>query len=147
MDDIFPSDDDELETAMEIGEAYAHVLNDAADEQPFCVRLSEFLHKHYRSKPIFKTPPTKPAILLVDDDGFEASDYADFLQLEGFRVFIADSPEAAFLYAEQFRQFAAVVIDIRMPPGKLFGEREAGGGYRSLHRNSSITFRTRYFLR
>src|SRR6185503_13308340 len=99
---------------------------------PLCVRVSEKIRdKSIDFEPFTKADERKPSLLLVEDDEFVAEDYALALEAVGFSVCVVHSVEEAWLQAENHRQFAAAVLDIRMPWSDLFGRRESSGGQRT----------------
>jgi CheY-like chemotaxis protein len=68
-------------------------------------------------------------ILFVDDDSYSMLTYVDALADEGFQVQQASSAKDV-LDQVASREFAAVILDVMMPPGQL-GERETAGGHRT----------------
>jgi len=69
-------------------------------------------------------------VLFVDDDPYVSSSYVQLLEASGFDVFYARRVREA-IRAARGSKFAAVVIDIMMPPGGFFDRFESRGGYRT----------------
>ncbi|GMU66653.1 MAG: hypothetical protein AMXMBFR36_29270 [Acidobacteriota bacterium] len=72
----------------------------------------------------------RQTILFVDDDGYGASVYVHALEAIGFVVKFASDVETALEWGED-DSFAAIVIDIMMPPGEFFTQLETAGGYKT----------------
>lgn len=73
---------------------------------------------------------SKLRALFVDDDVWESSCYVRLLEAEDFIVDYAHSVDKG-LEAAMARQYDAVVIDIRMPPGDFFTQFETVHGFKT----------------
>lgn len=67
----------------------------------------------------------RKTVLLIEDDPFVARDYGDWIRAERLQVSFASNVHQALLQAQNFRHFDFVVVDIKMPPDKLFGHSES----------------------
>jgi CheY-like chemotaxis protein len=73
----------------------------------------------------------KPQALVVDDDVFYGSYFADVLSDRGgFDVTRATTVGEALALARK-RKFQLVVLDVKMPRGRYFSERETAAGERT----------------
>jgi len=74
-------------------------------------------------------PRTRPLVLVVDDDEYFASFVSDVLtDRGGYQVAQARKVEDALELARQ-KSFRIVIIDLKMPPGALFGMIATAGGH------------------
>jgi nucleoside phosphorylase/CheY-like chemotaxis protein len=74
--------------------------------------------------------PTAPSVLIIDDEYFTTSRYAEALSAVGFTVRIAASVLEA-IKALESAQFDLVVLDVMMMPEGVFEERKVAGGFKT----------------
>ena len=70
-------------------------------------------------------------ILLIENDEDIACDYKEVMENVDFEVWWVYTTDQALRAAATFRDFAAVVVDIRMPPGKTFSMEQTVLGRRT----------------
>jgi len=132
MEQELPDGDEDLEESDEVGEFYGRAIAETNQETPLCVRVSKKVRELFRGCEAFtEEDPRKLTLLLVEDDDHVAEDYAFYLAAAGFSVCVTNSAEEALFHAESYRQFTAVVLDIRMNASKLSGRFEQSGGQRT----------------
>lgn len=74
--------------------------------------------------------PTVPSVLIIDDEYFTTSRYAEALSAVGFTVRVAASvPEA--IKALESTRFDLVVLDVMMMPDGVFEEKRVAGGFKT----------------
>jgi predicted nucleotide-binding protein len=82
-----------------------------------------------RSRRLVSMPKSKTRALVIDDDRFYASYVSNLLSDKcGFDTVQALSPEAALLLLGQTK-FHLVIMDLKMPPGRLFEDVDTAGGH------------------
>jgi CheY-like chemotaxis protein len=73
-------------------------------------------------------PPGRKRVLVIENDRDVAREYAEHIEDEKLEVSVAYGADAALKLARRAGHFDAVVVDIRMPPGKaLRGARDPRG--------------------
>lgn len=71
-----------------------------------------------------------PSILFVDDDVLRMAAFVRVLEDAGYRVTPATTAQEALRLARA-NSFEIVLLDIVMPPGRVFTARETAGGYKT----------------
>ncbi|MDB5348508.1 MAG: hypothetical protein JWP89_6885 [Schlesneria sp.] len=71
-----------------------------------------------------------PKIMFVDDDYYDNQDYSYALAAVGFEVFRVDNADSALRLALAC-PFVAIILDVRMDPGRILGHERTVGGYRT----------------
>jgi nucleoside phosphorylase len=74
--------------------------------------------------------PTAPSVLIIDDEYFSTSRYAEALSAVGFTVRIAASVLEAIKTLEN-ALFDLVVLDVMMMPDGVFEDRKVAGGFKT----------------
>ena len=67
-------------------------------------------------------------VLVVDDDRITTQYYVDALMESGFEIVVANSVERFLEYRSSISQFAVIVMDVMMDPGKVFSFAESSDG-------------------